>query len=387
MKGRALLACWVAFLVPAAWAGESVLYSISDKSVLYPATNRPVSVSVLEYKTDIFAADPETGSKRLVFSDANADFLLLQGGMLGRAIIPGGRKIFAFAIDRQNYANDPSSPGALYELSTDGSNKLRKVFEIERGAAGSNFRNAFANPSGSKIGNLNIIGGKTYLSIHDVATGNLVRKTDLRYSAIERSGWSFGSVENTGWMPDDKRIFFALAMAGDEDEAFWTTPSSPVGTYIMNEDADVAERLAPEAALHPKIAGLEPSNDTAAIFLGALSDGSYLFYDFQYGAQAAHPGMYLYALDVVRKTQRIFPLNVSGNPSSFYLSPSNTKLVLTSVGKRVETQPKYSVMSTVDVWVLDLESGNQSKLFSFTTPDVSNTKGPWMSLIGWVESR
>ena len=151
MKPWMLLVCWIALLAPASWAGESVLYSISDKSVLYPATNRPVSVSIPEYKTDIFAMDSETGKKRLVFSDANADFLISgEGG----DIIAGGRRMFAFAVDRQSYANQ-SGPGALYELSTDGSNKMRKVFDIERGTARSNFRNMFANASGSKIGNIN----------------------------------------------------------------------------------------------------------------------------------------------------------------------------------------------------------------------------------------
>jgi hypothetical protein len=35
------------------------------------------------------------------------------------------------AVDRQDAGNDPRSPGALYELSTDGSNKLRKVFDMD----------------------------------------------------------------------------------------------------------------------------------------------------------------------------------------------------------------------------------------------------------------
>jgi hypothetical protein len=382
------LALGVVISCRAVWAGESVLYSVTDESITVLATNRASrkGYPVAETKTDIFALDPESGKKRLVFSDANTDFVLLQGGPLGRSIIAGGTRIFAFAVDRQTLANDPRSPGALYELSTDGSNKVRKVFDIERGS-GSNFRNLFANASGSKIGNIDIVAGKTYLYIHDAATGNLVRKTDLRYSAVQRSGWSFGSVEQIGWMPDDKRIFFGISMSGDEDEAFWSTPGSPVGTYIMNEDADMAERLAPEPALHPKIPGLEPSNDTAAYLLGVLSDGSYLFYDFQYGAQAAQPRMYLYALDLVRKTQRIFPLSVSGNLGSFYLSPWSSKLVFTSVEKKVEEQSKATEVPAVNVWVVELESGKQIKLFSFANGDIVNQKGPWVNLIGWLEGQ
>ena len=97
------------------WAGESVLYSITDNSVLYPATNRPVKVSIPESRTDIFTIDTETGKKRLLFSDASAKFFLVPAARGG--IAAGGGRIFAVAVDRQDAANDPRSAGAVYELS------------------------------------------------------------------------------------------------------------------------------------------------------------------------------------------------------------------------------------------------------------------------------
>lgn len=70
----------------------------------------------------------------------------------------------------------------------------------------------------------------------------------------------------------------------DSDEASWTTPNSPVGSYVMNEDADSAERLVPEGAMHPQLAGLEPLSDTAAGLIGMLPDCRYLLQDFQRGS-------------------------------------------------------------------------------------------------------
>jgi hypothetical protein len=61
---RALVACWIVFLAPLVGAGESVLYSVTERSILYPATNRPVKASTEEDKTEGFAIDPETGKKR-----------------------------------------------------------------------------------------------------------------------------------------------------------------------------------------------------------------------------------------------------------------------------------------------------------------------------------
>jgi hypothetical protein len=375
MKALALVACWIVFLAPAFWAGESVLYSVTDNSVSYPATNRPVKVSIPESKTDIVAIDPETGGKRLVFSDANATFLLLPGGTLGTGgIVAAGERIFAVAADRQDTANDLHSAAAVYELSTDGSGKARKIFDID------NFANLFVNPSGSKIGYMPGDSMETHVVIRDTATGKLLRNAELFSRTIDAEG-----VRKIGWMPEGTTIFFSITGGIDNDDALWTTRSSPIGTYVMNEDAGPAERLAPEATLHPKIAGLDPLPDAAAVLIGRLPDARYLLSDVEYSHTHPHQEKCLYALDVVQKTQKLFHLGVDFNPYFAYLSHSVKRLALTSTQQKVEQQPTYSVTSTTDVWVLELESGKQSKLFSFTTPDVTNTKGPWMNLIGWLQ--
>src|ERR1700757_3663630 len=114
--------CWVTFLAPAVWAGESVLYSITDQSIMYPATNRLVSLPIPEYKTDIFLINPDTGKKRLEFSDANAKFMLLPGGttLQRGGLAAAHARIFAMGADRQARANGRQEHDAVYELSTDG---------------------------------------------------------------------------------------------------------------------------------------------------------------------------------------------------------------------------------------------------------------------------
>lgn len=387
MKRYLLVAWWFALVIPAVWAGESVLYSITDQSIMYPAANRLVSASIPEYRTDIFAIDPETGKKRLVFSDANAEFMLLPGGTtLQRGGIAAARaRIFALAADRQAKANGRYEPDAVYELFTDGSSKARKMFAIEDEEQSPNIGNLFVNPSGSRIAHTHYIGGKTYLFINDTMTGKLLRKIALRYSSEERTGRRFGSAWGFGWMPDDKRIFFAISLSGDSDEAFWTAPNSPVGTYVMNEDGDRAERLAPEAALHPKLDGLEPSDSMAAVLMGILPDGRYLLADQEHGPE--HPGVYLYTLDLAKRTQKTFPLQVDFDPSFVHLSPSGNRLTLAANPKIVGGQARFKAAPPVDVWVLDLESEKQFKLFSFTGTDVTGTQGPWMNLIGWLQDQ
>jgi Tol biopolymer transport system component len=371
MKGLAAV-CWVALIAPAVWAGESVLYSVTENTVLYPATNRPVPVSVTESKTEIFALDLETGKKRLVFSDGNAR-LQLSAFRGGKRIIAGGRRIFAVAVDRQDLANDPRTAGALYELSTDGSGSVRKVFAID------NFSSPFVSPSGSKIGYMPGDSTETHVVIRDTATGKLLRDAVILSRTIEAE-----AAGGFGWMPDEKKIFFALSGGLDDEEMFWTTPNSPIGTYVMNEDAGAPQRLAPESTLHPKVGGMEPSPDVAANLIGVLADGEYLFTDSQYNPNGNQGAMYIYSLNLVKKTQRIFPSPVDGGPASFYLSPSADKLVLMVQPRVAGGHAGLRAVPTADVWVLDLGSGKQTKVLSFSDTDPTGSKGPWISLIGWL---
>jgi hypothetical protein len=383
------LACWTALLAPSARAGDSVLYSIStsESHSVLPVTKTQV------FKTEIFAVDPETGKQRLIFSDANAPFFLLPGGLRGGIVAAGGR-IFAEGIEPvQSAARTPrfdrGAPAAIYELSTDGSGQARKLFDIQRGEQGVNFSNlTFFNSSGSEFGNINNIDGKFYLIVRDTATGKLLRKSEFKYGSEERRGWRFGSVARIGRLPDDKRIFFTIELAGDSPEAWWTAPNSPVGTYVLDENKDTAERLAPEAALHPKIAGREPSDDSPAVLIGMLPDGGYLLQDYEGGPGVVGSGLCLYELDLAKKTQRIFPLQIDGDRGSFHLSRSGDRLALTATQKEYEKQPKFAAISNLSVWVMDLQSSKQWKLLSFPPHDETHdVDGPWINLIGWLDAK
>jgi hypothetical protein len=304
----AVAACCIAFLAPTAWSGESALYSITENSVLYPATNRPVPVSVTESKTEVFALDPETGKKRLVFSDGTARVQLVTRG--GKNIVAAGGRIFAVAVDRQHLANDPQSAGAVYELSTDGSGNVGKIFDID------NFSNLFISPSGAKIGYMPGDSTETHVLIRETATGKLLRDAEIFQRTIEAEG-----AGRFGWTSDEKRIFFLLSGGLDDDESLWTTTNSPILTYVMNEGAGAPQRLAPEAALHLKVSGMQPSPEVAASLIGVLPGGQYLLTDSQYNPTGNQGAIYLYSLDLAKKTQRIFPFPVVGGPAFFYLSP------------------------------------------------------------------
>jgi prepilin-type processing-associated H-X9-DG protein len=364
-KTALALACWIAFLAPAARArgGESVVYAI---------TSGPVSRTQLP-KTEIFAVDPKTGRQRLVFSDANAPFFMLTG-----AIAAARGRIFAEGIERNSVATgtpalDPGPSEAVYELSTDGSGHARKVFDMASGGHRVDFLSLFFNSIGSEVGNIGFVDGHAYLFVRDTRTGQLLRKSELL-------GWRFGSTENVGWMPDDKRIFFTEAFPGGGPDVSWTTPGSLVGTYLLDADAAPAKRLAPEAELHPQITGMQPSNDSPAFLIGTLPDGGLLFHDYQRGP--AGGGVYLYELNLARRTQKVFPLEAEGDPDAFHLSRSGDQLAFAGI------QKEGQIAKLASVWLMEMKSGQQRRLLTFPPEDETHNVGrPWVNLIGWLEDK
>jgi hypothetical protein len=383
------LVCWITSLTARAQSGQSLLYSVTTSE----ANSGIPFYKTQVFKTEIFAVDPQTGKQRLIFSDANFPFFLLPGGGMQGGIVAAGGKIFAEGIlPVETLAHtphfDPGAPAAIYELATDGSGQVRKVFDMGSAEQRVNIGSLFFNYSGTEFGNINYVAGKWYLFVHDTETGKLLRKSEL-------IAWKFGYVENIGWMPDDKRIFLTFDMSGDDPEAWWTTPNSPVGTYVLG-DAGTAERLAPEALLHPKISGMQPSNDSPALFIGTLPDGGYLLQDYQSGPRGDsdtclyEPGLAnnahacLYELDLAKKTQRIFPLHVDGVPGNFHLSPARNRLVFTATKVEYQKKPTFEATSMVSVWVLDTQSGKEWKVISFPPNSKTRPVGPWFNLIGWL---
>jgi hypothetical protein len=182
-------------------------------------------------------------------------------------------------------------------------------------------------------------------------------------------------------MPDDKTVFFTCALAGDEDDTSWATPNSPVGSYLLRDDHNVAMRLALEREMHPRIPGLQADPEQPAVVIGGLPDGRFIVRDIQQGPASAHPGTYLYTLDLARKTKKIFPMTVDGQTGSFRLSNSGRELALT-VMQRENEGPTKSPADTVGLWIFDLESASQKKLHSFT---IKQDGPPWVSLIGWLD--
>jgi len=359
--------CCVVFLGHYSRAGESLLYCVR--------TGEMKESQVLP-RTDIFAVNPETGKQRLAFSDARSEFLLLPGSDAQVDVVAAGGRIFARGMDRKLYTNGHwDNPAALYELSTNGSGKARKLFEIQPEATmGSNIRMLFISPTGAKIGYIRISKGKPYLFLHETSTGRLLRKIDLTDDVSDLS------VTTIGWTPDGERLFFTLDRTDEDDN--WMEPGSLMGSYVMKEDGSGRLRVAPEAEMHPSRPGLNSNSAFSAVLLGALPDGRYLVRDLQTGPPSAHPGTYVYIMDTATKVQKTLRVDVPGELYPFRLSRSGSELAIVATERKSDAAE--GLTNTKTLWVFDLESGKERKLLSFTAKQDGSK---WMGLVGWLGNR
>jgi hypothetical protein len=369
MKRFVLLFAYGLLLGTAASAADMLVYSVTTgQSGRWPRIE----------KTVVFALDPLEDQPRVVFSDVGADFLLVTSGE--RMIAAAGRRVVALGIERKNYREGfPHFPAAVYELSTDGSNHARKIFDIEGENGSSNFRDLFVSPSGSKIGHINNLGGKWYIILHDTATGKLLLKMDLTPIALDCF------VRDIGWMPDGKRLFFTLE-TGDVD---MTSKASyaRAGSYLMPDTGGTPVRATPDVTAHPKRPGYQPVADTPPTLLGVLPNGSFLLSEFQWkqGPTVRAPAKattFLYAVSLATKSRKDFVTNANIMLGSFHLSASGS--LVSYVESHGEQRIGQDLIDNRTVHVLDLVTGKDLNLFSFPAKLLNL---PVTELIGWLDEK
>jgi len=369
LKRVALLCAYGLLLSTAAVAADKLVYSVTTgQAGRWPRIE----------KTEIFAVDPQGGQPRVVFSDAGADFLLVTSGE--RLTAAAGRRVFALGVDRKNYREGfPHFPSAVYELSTDGSNHARKIFDVKGENGSSNFRDLFVSPSGSKIGHINNLGGKWYLILHDTATGKLLLKMDLTPIALDCF------VRDIGWMPDGERLLFTLE-TGDVD---MTSKASyaRAGSYLMPDTGGVPVRVASDLTEHPRRPGYQPVADTPPTLLGQLPDGSFLLSEFQWkqGPAVRPPAKattFLYTVSPTAMTRKNFLAGTNILLGSVRLSASGR--LVSYVEPHGEQRVGRDLIDNRTVHVLDLATRKDRGLFSCPAKLINL---PLTELIGWLDAK
>lgn len=332
-----VLGCGLACLLLASASppgGESILFSVTTPI-------RPQPPWWREQSTEVYSFDPVSREKKLVFSEAATPVVLFSPFWDQDTMVAAGGRLFAQGRERQQ---DARSLYSVYELFLDGSNRYRRVIQLQdKDDIGANFwhpQQVFANPGGTKVGVLKGVGDSYYIFIHDVATGTLLHKTDLHqvFAGCEPG--------NLDWRAEGERLFFTL----DEGDADAKDSCARVGSWVMKEDGSGLERM--------------PWTDFAE---AGLPGSRYLFRGLQ--------SNFLYVADVKTGARKDYALSAQGTLYCCRISDS---------GRFVAFTEEKSSGDSLPVWMLDLETGKEQVIFSF--PTGKTTKEPWSRLIGWMRT-
>jgi hypothetical protein len=180
--------------------------------------------------TDIFSYDTVEKSTKKLFSDRKLPIVILHtsgGGKFSLHYVVGtslkNRKLYARMIQRNQYKTECDPAGSFYEISTDGTNTYRKLFDFEKPES------FYISPDGTKI-------ASNYghmISIRNINSGKIIQQINL-----EEYQSSFLS-EAISWASDSKAILINLGNWSDTIN----DPNSKAGSYLINIQSKEMKKL------------------------------------------------------------------------------------------------------------------------------------------------
>jgi len=362
---------------------QTVIYALSyaetpaDLHVRFPrgvmgaSINDQLAMLRMFRKTEIYSVSMIDGKRSLLFSDEGMNLEIRPTGAT-----LGANKAYATGIMR-GWRTTPT-PGAsseapaLYEISLDGSNRFRRLVEIQT----NQLSPALLNPQTKKM----MFGGfvsndKYVVSIYDVPTGKLLRSWELTHTHCRDC-----VPASYGWLADGDRLFFNLDLGADGSENY-----DVPGAYITAEDGTNLGGI-PMHVGQLQLPGYNREQDATPLLIGQLPDGDYLFRD--YGLKKGPlpkrpigPESFLVITGPDFKSKKQIPLH-KVNVGSFYLSPSGKYLAY------VEERQVPNYRSERHLWSMDLESGTEKEMLVIPPQNPLTFQEPNLSftILGWLDN-
>jgi hypothetical protein len=321
-------------------------------------------------KTEIYSVSMIDGKRSLLFSDEGMNLEIRPTGAT-----LGANKAYATGIMRE-WRTTPtpgaySEPPALYEVDLDGSNRFRRLVEIDIHQLP-----PLLNPQTKKVVLAGFVSNYKYVvSIYDVPTGKLLRSWQLTQTHCRDC-----VPVSYGWLADGDRLFFNLDVDGDE-----SSKDDVPGAYITAEDGTDLGGI-PMHVGQLQLPGYNREEEATLFLIGQLPDGDYLFRDLglkkgSLPKAPLEPESFLVITGPDFKSKKQIPLH-KVNVGSFYLSPSGKYLAY------VEERQVSNYRTERHVWSMDLESGTEKEMLFTPPPNPPSFPEPNVSLtiLGWVDN-
>lgn len=361
-----IFVCFLASCISKVEAEEKLLYALR-----YESLQRYPDIVI----TKIYSLDLNRKVSYPIFSDENSTIMLLpkrgMPGHPGAVLVSSKNRIFAHAVEKR------LRPGrwypykaSIYELSADGSHKIRKIFDV---IGEQSLSEIFVNSSGTKIGYINYLDQETFIFIHKTGTGKLLHKINTNDVFLD----CFAST--IGWLPNGNSLFFTL----DTGDVHVTSNESykKKGAYIINEDGTGLTKLPEKLVLFPLEKGFRRATDGPPQFIGGSSDGTYIFRDAKSkkGYDGIETSSLIYKMNPTTRSQMIIHLTISKGIKWFKMSHTGKYIAFTE--KIYSNDGSYKWIE--HLWVKDLVSGEENNLFSL---DNRPFKGRYLGLVGWIQN-
>jgi hypothetical protein len=215
---------------------KTVIYSMSD----YDANQQNLTLyQYIDQHTDIYSYSVDQHNASLIFSDETLPIFIMNTSGGGETAIhdivaasPASGKLYARMMPRDQYTSYQDA-GSLYELSADGTNNYKKLFDFD------NPVNFALSPDGTKIAYIS----DNSLVVRALDSGDEIGRMDL-------DEYKYNWITTISWAPDSKTILMDIA-AGEAS----TTPEVPytetTGCYLVNIDDMTRTKLSDPLFQYP----------------------------------------------------------------------------------------------------------------------------------------
>lgn len=392
MKPIRILLCLGCMLLPAPWASaQSLVYMVSygttpasfrarfPNGILGTTTDQRLAMLRRTLKNEIWSVSMADGKRTLLFSDEGmSNFEIMPAPESGNSLVAGG-KAFVRGVER-SWRGQPSpgameTPMGIYEISLDGSKKLRREIDGKP-----NMGPLMLDQAGTKVGfdALDPESNKYSLYVYSLPDWKIQKSVDLSKSMDAHCPGCV--VMTSGWLADGK-LFFDIE-PGDEDEDEASTNQVP-GNYIFSVDGADAGNI-PKAAGRMEMAGYERLPAFGARVIGQLADGRFVFMDYglKTNPRPKPPVEYEPFLVVTDRDFKVLKqYQVGRTRTSAYALSANGKYVA-----YVEDRMTPNYRTERHVWAMNLESGEAKEIFMTPPPNPPTSAEPnkTVTIIGWM---
>ncbi|HKF52661.1 MAG TPA: hypothetical protein VKB26_10130, partial [Candidatus Acidoferrales bacterium] len=234
-----------------------------------------VAMARQRLKTEIWSVSLQGGKRTLLFSDEGTNFELIPTVDMGHSPFVGTNVAYVKGVERSWETAPPmlyETPPGVYEVSLDGSNRFRRLFDATQ-----NMSPAMVNAAGTRAA---FYGwedkGGYFVYVYELPSAKLLTRANITKLLQAHCGSCLP--QQAGWLADGKELFFVL-QEGDEDDNVNETPSGAPGTSLLSEQGgDVG--AVPTHAGEMNLPDYKREISIAPYMIAQAEDGSYLFLDY-----------------------------------------------------------------------------------------------------------